>query len=177
MSLPSYNFPFYWRCKKCGTCCQGLVGKKFGAAITPMEATVLKQLAEYHHVALNIRPLTLDFRGQVTLYQFAEDKCSFLSKVGKCLIYFRRPLFCKMYPLHPAGLCECPTTRDVMRLKPKRVIYPDEMKKAAIDYIKFVIPRCKDCAMRYDLNKGWEANTPFEVGKLTDADLRYADTY
>lgn len=177
MYVSRHGSPYYWKCGRCGECCTSMLGKKFGPAITPYEKEVLAKLAEYHHVPFNIRPLTLDWKGQVSLWQFAEDRCSFLSKIGRCLIYDRRPLFCKMYPLNPHGLNQCPTLKQMIALKPKRILFPDEMKKACIDYIKFVVPKCKECAMRYDLNKGWEVNKPFDPGKLCDADLRYADTY
>lgn len=154
-----------------------MLGKKFGPAILPEEKERLAELADYHHVPFNIRPLTLDWKGKISLYQFGEDKCSFLNKMGGCLIYYRRPLFCKMFPLHPSGLSQCKEVQHIGFVKPKRVVYPDEMKKACVDYLKLVIPRCQSCSFRYDLNKGWEVNKPFDPGKMTDGDLKYAETY
>lgn len=165
-----------WSCKKCGECCTGLTGDKFGAAITIEEKEMLLERADYFHVPIAVKPLVADYRGDIKLYQMAEPKCAF-NKNNRCLIYDSRPLFCRMFPLHPMGLCQCEAIRQINLMKPKRVIFPKEMEQACNEYATKIVPLCKGAAWRFDLKRGWEKNAPFTPQKLTDGDLKYADTY
>lgn len=167
---------FAWRCLKCGDCCKSLAGEKFGAAITPEEKEMLEERADYFHVRVPTRPLTSDYKGRITLYQIAEDGCGF-NKENKCLIYDSRPMFCRMFPMHPSGLCRCEAIRQINLTKPDRVVYPKDMQKACLDYMSKIVPLCKGAVWRFNLKTGWERNKDFTPPKTTDGDLKYADTY
>ncbi|MCD6528760.1 YkgJ family cysteine cluster protein [Candidatus Bathyarchaeota archaeon] len=147
-----------WRCIRCGECCRHMVGKKFGMALLPEEAKRLKVLASRRGVSLHLKPLT--WNGfKVTLYQFAEPVCPFLTRNG-CSIYRWRPLACKMYPLHPYGVSDC-TFMDRMQRRGFHVIFPPQLEAAGKRYIRLVVPRIKEATYRYNLNRGWESNTCF----------------
>jgi len=147
-----------WRCLRCSECCRHMVGRRFGLALLPEEAERFRVLASQRGVSLDLRPLTWNGY-RVTLYQFAESVCPFLTRDG-CSIYGWRPLACRMYPLHPYGVSDC-TFIDRMQRRGFQVVFPPQIENAANTYLRTVIPRIKEASHRYNLNHGWEPNKPF----------------
>jgi len=148
-----------WRCVRCGECCRHLVGRSFGLALLPEEAERLRVLASRRCVALDLKPLT--WNGfKVTLYQFAEQICPFLTRDNRCSIYRWRPLACRMYSLHPYGISDC-TYLDRMQRRGFQIVFPPQLRSAANHYLRTVIPLIRRASLRYNLNRGWEPNTRF----------------
>jgi Fe-S-cluster containining protein len=147
---------------RCGECCRHLVGRKFGAAITPQEKQRLEILASRRAVNAEFLPLTTN-GFTVTLWQFAQEKCPFLENNGNCMIYEWRPLLCKMYPLHPQGVGECPSLKQ-LQSRGYRIQWPPAMVSCGRQYIALVMPKIRGALKRYNLALGkWEWNRPFQV--------------
>jgi len=150
------RIPF--KCLKCGRCCRAVVGRNFGAALTGEEKNRLLALAERHGVELEIKPLATNGMW-VTVWQMATNPCPFL-KNNECMIYPYRPLFCKMFPLHPYGVSEC-TFLDRYGKMGDLIAYPQEMQKAALDYYQKITLPLRSATKRYNLNTGrWESPNP-----------------
>jgi len=156
------SMPAMWKCIQCGECCKHLVGRRFGMAITPAEKTRLETLARRRGITVNFQPLTWNGY-KVTLYQFATSICPFLDKnTNRCRIYEWRPLACKAYPLHPLGVSDC-TALDQLQRRGFRVTFPPHLYVAAKKYLVSVMPLIRGAVKRYNLNRGWELNVPFQL--------------
>jgi Fe-S-cluster containining protein len=109
-------------------------------AITPQERKHLK--------SGHFKPLTTNGKS-ITLYQFTTNTCPFL-KDNKCVVYVKRPVACRMYPLNPTGVSHCrnPEGQDV---------WPTETYEAVKLFSSVILPFLKDARWRFNLvvNK-WE---------------------
>jgi Fe-S-cluster containining protein len=138
-----------------------MVGRKFGMAILPAEKTRLEILARRRGLNAHFAPLAKS-AWHVTLYQFADAVCPFLDrKTNKCTIYRWRPLACKMYPLHPYGVCDCKAL-SILQKRGYRIMWPPSVKANAHRFIREVIPLIRGAEMWFNLALGkWELNRPF----------------
>lgn len=148
-----------WRCLRCGECCRHIVGQRFGLALLPQEAERLRALASRRSLTLDLKPLTWNGY-RVTLYQFAQKACPFLTRNNRCSIYRLRPLACRIYPLHPYGISDC-TYIDRMQRRGFQIAFPLQLRSTANLYLREVTPLIKGAVLRYNLNRGWEPNTRF----------------
>jgi Fe-S-cluster containining protein len=150
-----------FRCLECGECCRHLVGKRFGAALTPQEKQRLEILASRRCVNARFEPLTTNGY-VVTTWQFADEVCPFLEE-NRCKIYEWRPLLCKMYPLHPFGIGQCTMVEQAGK-RGFQVVYPPQMQQAGREYVRKLVPLVKAGLKRYNLALGkWELNLPYQI--------------
>lgn len=148
-----------FRCVKCGECCRHLVGRQWGMALTPDEYRRLNRAARWRGLKLNVVPLVAGAIG-AKLYQMAEDICPFLDGRGRCIVYEQRPLVCRMFPLHPAGLMTCTAlTKQVKMGLP--VEFPPDIKRAAYEYMGQIDRVIKGADLVYGLNAGWRPKSWF----------------
>ena len=147
-----------WHCIRCGECCKNMVGRKFGAAITPQEKQRLEILASRRCIRPHFAPLTSNGFG-VTLWQFVDEICPFLDKkTNQCMVYQWRPLLCKMYPLHAQGVGRCSSLSSMQR-RGFRVVWPPGMLNSGKEYVATVLRSIKGASKRYNLALGkWERN-------------------
>jgi len=147
------SIPF--RCLKCGECCKHLAGRRFGMVLTPAEYRRLNRLARLHGTRLDAVPLVGGVIG-ARLYQMTHDVCPFLDRRrNRCKIYEQRPIVCRMFPLHPAGLMSCTALTQLTRLG-LPVEFPADMKRAATEYLLTVHPIIKGADLVYSLDNGWK---------------------
>jgi len=163
LEFPKLGLKLEYRCVGCGGCCQRLFGKRFGAAVTSEEKMRLEILASRRAVQVHFYPLTKDFAGNVTTWQFSDDKCPFYdagaSRAGgqHCTIYRWRPLLCRAYPLMPYGVADCSSLERSTRLF--HVFYTPDQIQAGTLYMKQVASRIKSAAYIYDINANkWRVN-------------------
>ena len=122
-------------------------------AILPETYQGLKAYSDKHGLGFEALPLTREY-GQVTLYQFTQSICPFLDKSNnKCRVYARRPLVCRMYPLHPYTVMKCSGLEDQTRRD--QVYYGPELERAANQYYNRIDRKITSAHEVYDLNRGW----------------------
>lgn len=89
-----------FKCKKCGTCCQALFVEEFGMlaglCLTEEEAKNFdpKLIAPYIAIG-DKKPTTIIY------YQLVLSDCPHLNEKNECKIYEKRPLICRVFPVHP----------------------------------------------------------------------------
>ena len=150
-AMRNHGQPF--RCKGCGECCKHLVGKRFGMAILPETMRVLKAYSDKHELGFNPAPLTREY-GVVTLYQFTQSECPFHDTHNKkCRVYERRPLVCRMFPLHPYAVMTCFGLDRQVRTD--QVQFSPEMETAVKLYSALIDSKITSAHEVYDLNRGW----------------------
>jgi len=151
------NLVALWHCLNCGECCRTLLGRRFGMPIFPQEKKRLELLAQKNARHISILPLTLDWLGNVTLYQIVEEKCPFLDSRNRCEIYRHRPLLCRAFPLHSRGVGNCKAVENLVR-RGFEVQYPVNLKEAGTLLAATMDPLLKLAHKRYNLNHGWETH-------------------
>lgn len=78
-----------WHCLRCGRCC-----REYLVPLTPGEA--MRYIATYG-------PVVIPYKGKRYLLRKPDGSCFFLtyrSGIAECLIYYDRPLACRLYPFY-----------------------------------------------------------------------------
>jgi len=97
MALPEF------KCLQCGKCCSSYQGnksssKRTGISLFPKERKLFPEDSIKPQVGIGRKPTDKKFR--IIAYQMIEDTCPFL-KHNKCVIYEKRPIACRSFPLYP----------------------------------------------------------------------------
>jgi Fe-S-cluster containining protein len=146
-----------YRCEGCGECCRQLFGKKFGAAIANWEKVRLELLAGRLGVSVNFYPLSKNLMGQITTWQFSDNKCPFLNKFNRCMVYYERPLLCRAFPLMPFGVGDCNALGKQSRVF--AVKYHPGHVSCGREYLLRISSLLKSAVWLYSIDRGkWELN-------------------
>ena len=87
-----------FKCLQCGTCCRDLFdyvdSQKRGLTLTLDEATLFPENLISPLMAIGTEKPSL-----LILYQLNVNECPFIDQSNKCMIYEKRPLVCRAFPL------------------------------------------------------------------------------
>lgn len=89
-----------FKCQKCGTCCRGLFVEEFGMlqglCLSEEEAKQFDPKFIMPYIAIGDKePATIVY------YQLILADCPHLNDKNECKIYDKRPLICRVFPVHP----------------------------------------------------------------------------
>jgi len=166
---------YTWNCNRCGECCTKTIADtglgRYGVFLLPHERFLFPEQYVKPLYGVGIKGKSRPRPKYIYAYQNISEPCGWYEpKLRECMIYDKRPLACREFPLseHGGGIMlhrECP---QVAKLIPEGVTFkPNQLKgftcelealKEMVFYFfgLFVtnIPKIDlQCAWAYDLNK------------------------
>jgi Fe-S-cluster containining protein len=118
-----------FRCRECGLCCHDLLddrgGTKRGLTLTTKEASLFNP-----NLIVPLAAFGYEKPETIFLYQLETNDCPFVDQKNKCLIYEKRPLVCRAFPLSQGSFStKCALFRFLKD-------FPENMVKVYMDWGK-----------------------------------------
>ena len=125
-----------FNCDRCGHCCRNLLqpqddGTLLGLALlTAQEKALFKDVDVVPYTAVG-----KDSPREILMYQVKNNVCPHINRNNECLIYSKRPLACRAYPIvNTIGKkivdLECPQVSKYTPDELRQVGFPDELGEA-----------------------------------------------
>ena len=141
-----------FKCKKCGTCCRGLFVEEYGVlsglCLTEEEAKQFDSKVIMPYLAIgDKKPTTIIY------YQLVLSDCPHLNGKNECKIYEKRPLICRVFPVHPDlnGIVILPKCPEILKHWTKEgeispvAIEDDEIESALTKITILSLTHKKEC--------------------------------
>jgi len=117
-----------FRCLECGICCRDIFddrgGEKRGLTLKPEEALLFPE-----NLIAPLAAFGLEQAETIFLYQLKANNCPLIDQ-NRCMIYERRPLLCRAFPLSQGGYStKCKQFRFARN-------FPENFVKIVIDWGK-----------------------------------------